>query len=174
MVEVWPNLTFSQAVALIASKDRGNETQLFKKLFTDARARKEELMQLRGCGKLEGHLSDVIVNTSYGYQVFQDIGLADEKDILRWTGRRPHEIKLPVFQSKLDGPDTSANTYPISLLGLPFDELASIKKARVYFGHGALQNEMHLDKTNQLVKEQGAMLFKFVTGEHMASRPKVS
>ena len=53
------------------------------------------------------------------------------------------------------------------------DELAGIRKARIYFGHGTLQNEMHLDKSNQLVKEQGSMLFKYVTDQHMKNRPKV-
>jgi len=132
------------------------------------------MMKVRTISQLPGQLSDVIVNTSYGFQVFQDVGLADEKDIIRWTGKKPGELKLTLFQSKLDGPDSTANAYPVSLVGLPPDELAAIRKARMFYGHGTLQNELHLDKSNQLVKEQGAMLFKHVTEQHMAKRPRVS
>ena len=90
----------------------------------------------------------------------QGIGLADEKDIQRWTGKKPGDLRMAVFHSKLDGPDSTSNTYPVSLVGLPLDELAGIRRARIYFGHGTLQNEMHLDKSNQLVKEQGSMLLQ--------------
>lgn len=172
-MELYPHLTFAQAVALLQSKDRGNESALFKSLFKDARERKEELMANRATSQLPGKLSDVVVNTSYGYQIFQDIGLADEKDIQRWTGKKPGDLRMAVFHSKLDGPDSTSNTYPVSLVGLPLDELAGIRRARIYFGHGTLQNEMHLDKSNQLVKEQGSMLFKYVTDQHMKNRPKV-
>lgn len=118
--------------------------------------------------------SDVGSSTSYGMVVYSKVGLVTEQDLLRLTGATAKQLKGHVtpLSLKMDGPTSpSVVMYPISLRGLPADELASMVKGKMYYDLQTSHVESTLKAEDQLAQSQGTKLFSFSTAGLQTHRP---
>lgn len=118
--------------------------------------------------------SDVGSSTSYGMVVYSKVGLVSEQDLLRLTGATAKQLKGHVtpLSLKMDGPTSpSVVMYPISLRGLPPDELASMVKGKMYYDLQTSHVESTLKAEDQLAQSQGTKLFSFSTAGLQTHRP---
>ncbi|CAE7246501.1 unnamed protein product, partial [Symbiodinium sp. CCMP2456] len=107
--------------------------------------------------------SNVYVATEQGHEVYHKIGLATHTDVVRLTGAAPEKFGLEVVAMKLEGPnDNNKNLYPISLLGLPPDELYNIYKAKIFTRVAVIHDKLHLAHEDQLIQAQGLRMHAHV------------
>ena len=169
-VEAFKHLEWAQLVTKLQSKDRSEETKAFQRMFEEARDAKEQMGISEDTPILPA--SDCMVVTSCGYQLFQDVGLAREEDIKRWTNKSSKALGIKADRfTTLDFQGERFEALPVSLAGLPPDELAAIPKCRIYQIQAAQHDEMHLDHTKQLIQPQGNTVFNFLAQKHQDSRP---
>ena len=173
LLEMYPNLTFEELCVLYHSKVKSkDETERAEtKEIGAAIARKARMIQ-DGVAQDLRPSSDVFMENSYGYMIFQDVGLATKDDIHRWTNQTPKVLGIQGFKFKLDGPEKPATEpFPVSLIGLPLDELMGIRKSRQYFDTSITRDEFHLLHDYQLAKSQSNTLFGFLNENFSKQRP---
>ena len=172
---MFPNLSMAEVCKAMKSKDKGNETRLFQELFNEGIENKQAMNDPDSENPPFRHRpeSDVKVSTSCGYTIFQDRGLAKEEDVLRWTGKSSRELGLKSDSfAHIDFQGEKFQALPISLLGLPQDELDAMPKCRVWQSYNTEHDEIHLHHRNQIAQQQGQKIFDFVTQRHYDTRPE--
>ena len=172
-LEMYPNMTFEELCALyhskVKSKDETDKAEA--KEIGAAIARKAQMIQ-DGMTQDLRPSSDVFMENSYGYMIFQDVGLATKDDIHRWTNQTPRVLGIQGFKLKLDWPERPATElFPVSLVGLPLDELMGIRKSRQYTDTSITRDEFHLLHDYQLAKSQSNTLFGFLSDTFSKQRP---
>ena len=117
--------------------------------------------------------SDVVSNTSYSLQVYTKIGLVSEVDLLRLSGCTPKQLKdyMSGLAIKLDNPKSTKILYPISLRGLPADELVGMIKAKICHDISVTHAESMLRAEDQLSQNQGLTLFGLTAAGLADQRP---
>ena len=172
-LEMFPNLSWEALLKLYhdSVKSKNEEAKKIVQEIHEALSRKAKMIEEGNNTDLIPS-SDIFLSNSYGYQVFQDIGLCTKDDIFRWTNQTPKALKMEAFKMKLDGPvKNSTELYPVSLLGLPPDELAAIRKCRMFYTNSSNRSEYHLLHDFQLAKSQSNNVFDFLTDTAMSRRP---
>ena len=172
-LEMFPHMTFQELCQLYhklsKSKDKAEVEQ--SKEIAAAIARKAKMIADGMINDLNPS-SDVFMESSYGFMIYQDVGLATKDDIHRWTNQTPKVLGLQGLKFKLDGPDKpSTELFPVSLIGLPLDELMGIRKSRQYMDNSITRDEFHLLHDYQLAKAQSKNMFGFVNDKFASQRP---
>ena len=167
--EVSPETQVETAIAMRGSKDPSSQ-EWFENFDQCRQVRLGEIDRPWFTPK-----SDVDTTTSYSMQIYHKIGLVTETDLLRLTGLAGKQIKkyniFPV-SLKVDGPHAPAMIlYPISLKGLPADEIAGILKAKIQHVIQCNHHESVLQAENQLCQEQGPTLFGIVCNALGSNKP---
>ncbi len=170
-MEMFPNLSFQDVAKVFHMKTPSEEDKTIIEEIREAIDRKSKMIEDGNTNDIRP-LSDISLDSAYGFQIFQDIGLCSKEDIQRWTQQTPKALNITGFKTKLDGPGkNSTELFPISLLGLPADELASIRKARIFHSSSASRTEYHLLHDHQLAKTQSQNVFNFLTDLAISKRP---
>lgn len=170
-MEMFPHLSFPDVANLFHTKTPSEEDKTKIEEIQEAIDRKSKMVEEGNTNDIRP-LSDISLDSAYGFQIFQDIGLCSKDDIQRWTQQTPKTLNISGFKAKLDGPGkNSTELFPVSLLGLPADELAAIRKARIFYSSSASRSEYHLLHDNQLAKSQSQNVFNFLTDLAISKRP---
>lgn len=136
-MEMFPHLSFPDVANLFHTKTPSEEDKTKIEEIQEAIDRKSKMVEEGNTNDIRP-LSDISLDSAYGFQIFQDIGLCSKDDIQRWTQQTPKTLNISGFKAKLDGPGkNSTELFPVSLLGLPADELAAIRKARIFYSSSA-------------------------------------
>ena len=98
--------------------------------------------------------SSVGEDTIYGHVVYSKAGLLTEGELTRHTSKTAKELGLQVFSSEWQSPTNKVNFYIISLLGLPPDLLASIRKVKLFHQTSIRSEKNWLTPQLQLTKNQ--------------------
>ena len=91
----------------------------------------------------------------YGHMIYSKAGLLSETEIVKLTGKSPKDLGLVPFSSEWQSPSSCINFFPISLVGLSPEMLATIRRVKLYHSTAIRSDKLWLTPELQLAKNQG-------------------
>ena len=113
------------------------------------------------------------INTAskQGTQIYFDLGFVSDKDIIRLTGKSAEYLQLKPERLTLEQRGCTVLGFLISLRGLLMDEIASMRKVRVYRDVHLEMSESNLSPATMIHKKQPSMLCDFLSSKQVEKYP---
>ena len=93
--------------------------------------------------------------TIYGHVIYTKAGLLSETEVVKLTNKSPKDLGLVPFSTEWQSPSSCINFFPISLVGLSPEMLATIRRVKLYHSSAIRSDKLWLTPELQLAKNQG-------------------
>ena len=103
--------------------------------------------------------SDVKDFQRQGLEIYTEVGLLTENELMKFTDVKPTALKLEssLLQNQLGDP---SNLFVISLAGLSCGDIHSLRRTKVFCEVGTSQDEILVAAANMLAPDQGSRTYK--------------
>ena len=163
-------MTFAEFCEFIKSNPAANQEATRSRAALEAQAEQD---------KAEGKILPTFIPTfnlseqsEHGHVVYTKAGLLSDSELLKWTSKKAKDLGLQPFTSEWVGPGNPVQFYIISLLNLPDELKATIKKVKLYQKTAVMSDKLWLTPCTQLSKTQPKMVHQHLAGKYQqGSRP---
>ena len=114
--------------------------------------------------------SDVKDFQRQGLEIYTEVGLLTETELLKFTDVKPTALKLEssLLQNQLGDP---SNLFVISLAGLSCGDIHSLRRMRVFCEVGTSQDEILVAAAKMLAPDQGSRTYKHHVKTQVSNNP---
>lgn len=115
--------------------------------------------------------SQVGEQTQYGHIIYQKAALLSGSEIQEHTGKSAESLGLTPFETRFESPGNATNFYTVSLNDLPENMAKSVKKVKVFHSVVAVSDQLLLNPTMQLSKNQFVPVFDHAVHKYQEKSP---